>query len=213
MAAVARTIVRSTKSTRQTVRPLQPQSQHRSHGFVNIVYEPHPDPINCTVLTPTRDALTDRAHPFHIRVARRAASFEPGKLHWRTTAHPDVCKKAFIRLTAARRLANAFVLKLKEGGYERDGSRVQKDSQPALSGALVIKLRAQSESLTASKDDLCETAGWLLKEVVAMRGKAGPRQASVRNVWADRQEASAAHTHRKTVSRNDEIHSFRHIQR
>nr|POE59151.1 hypothetical protein CFP56_24421 [Quercus suber] len=142
---------------------------HRQYAFINIVFEPHPKPINITTLVPTKETLFDSTHPYHIKASRQVAQFDPGALHWRISPSVDLCRKAMIRSTAARRFGNAFALKLKENGYERNGHRLQADGRPPLTGALFVKLRPEPASLQASKDDLRKTAGWLLETVVSMQ--------------------------------------------
>nr|POE79342.1 hypothetical protein CFP56_07407 [Quercus suber] len=174
MAGVTHEVYRSIKQSSR-LDPRRSAAIHRSYSFINVVYESHPEPVNVTTLTPTKDALFEATHPYHIKVSRRVAGFDRDKFHWRTVASIDLCKKAMIRSTAARRVANAFALRLKESGYERNGQRLQADGKSPLRGALFVKLRAEPASLQSSKEELSEVSDWLLKTVISMQERASNR--------------------------------------
>ncbi|KAK3673172.1 hypothetical protein LTR78_007012 [Recurvomyces mirabilis] len=171
--------------------PIQPF--HPSH-LLRYVYEPRPDPINCTTLFPTREFATDPSHPLHIRTKRKLAAFDPDNFHWRVQCPVDVSKRAFVRSWAAKRVGkvlrgkigaalgrrqgDGLVLRGGEGGGGLEGAR---DAAAAAEregwiGALLVILTKDKISLTASDAEVRQSVEWLLERVREKQGQEGGRQ-------------------------------------
>jgi len=172
------------KATQQNVKATSSKPAFKPQQLLSFRYEPNPGPINCTTLLPTKDFATDNAHPFHIRVNRKLEAFDPNKLHWRAQCPVDVSNKGFIRNWAAKRVRNAFLRSLKDGGLHRDGSLVgrQHDTEVGspgkrrLSGALLMILQKDDITLTASKEEVQRAAQWVLHSVLKQQKEALARQ-------------------------------------
>ncbi|KAK5129031.1 hypothetical protein LTR85_000364 [Meristemomyces frigidus] len=182
----------------------QPKPAFKPQQLLTFRYEPFPGRFNCTTLKPTTDYDADHAHPFHTRTKRKLDAFDATKLHWRVQCPTDVSSKSFIRNWAAKRLRNALALRLREEGWDKDGAplRTLEESgdggqatgtqkREALSGALLMILQKSDITLTASKEEVWQSARWVLDTVLrqrqeALRGKLSRTARSSPNSSFDR---------------------------
>jgi len=146
--------------------------------LLRFQYQPSPQPVNCATLTSTTFIAEDASNPFYIRTQRRLARFDPTKLHWRVQCPKEVSGKTLIRGWANRRVHNAFAACLQDRGWDRDGRLIEKDeaaqggaerSKQGIGGALLMILTKDKLALTASKEEVKETAAWVLQRVMQLR--------------------------------------------
>lgn len=183
---MSRAVRTARKAVAQHVKPkTQGKEAFQPSQLLRFVYEAFPEPINCTTLVQTRGYAEDPAHPFHIRTQRRLEQFDPRKLHWRVQCPIDVSKKSFIRSWAVKRVRSAIRKELSTLEYETvvktpasDDSGERQDADPAaqprreafkLAGALQVILSKSSVPLTATDDQVKESASWLIERAVTLR--------------------------------------------
>lgn len=161
---MARPISRATSST--------PITRERLF-FLN--HEKHANPINTTTLTPTSVVIADPrgCHPYHVRTVRKLENFDPTKLHWSVAAPYALSRSAFVRKTAARRVREAFRQELRREGWDSDGRRLPQGGQDGriqsfdLSGALRLGLVKEAYAVTATAEEVRQSASWAVKTLVA----------------------------------------------
>jgi hypothetical protein len=174
MSAAAKSVARTTAKhvTPKGSKTQQVPCFHPS-DLLAMQYEARPRPIkNCATLLPTQLIYDDPAHPFHSHVVEKAKNFNASKLHWRVQCPVDVSNKGFIRVWAAKRMKYAILEKLKEAGFEKDGSVAGNRGELGLRGALLVMLRKSDKTITASKDEVSESAGWVVQKVMEeVRGR------------------------------------------
>jgi len=141
-------------------------------------YEKNPKPINVTTLIPTTLAADFKTnHPFHIKTSRRLAQFDPTKLHWTVTSPVDLSKSALVRRTVARRVREAFRQELRLAGWNDDGRRRAEGGQDGivrsfdLSGALRLNLVKEPFAVTATSEDVRESASFAVKTLLGLYNK------------------------------------------
>lgn len=141
-------------------------------------YERNPKPLNVTTLIPTTlFADFKSAHPFHIKTTRRLAQFDPTKLHWTINSPVDLSKSALVRKTAARRAREAFRQELRLAGWNDDGRRIPEGGSDGtvpsfdLSGALRINLVKEAFAVTATIEEVRESASWAVKTLSELNSK------------------------------------------
>ncbi|KAI7542567.1 hypothetical protein KC317_g16549 [Hortaea werneckii] len=112
----------------------------RPHQVLTYRYEPHPRPINCTTLPPTKDFLSDPYHPHHLNAQRKSQTFNPAILNWRVHCPVAASGKKVIRDWCYRRTRTAFQnalqrqLQLNHDGSPRDeGKRRRGDGRASSS--------------------------------------------------------------------------------
>ena len=149
--------------------------------FLN--HEQHAAPINVATLTPTINLADARHwHPYQIRMARKLANFDPTKLHWSVATPHALSKSAFVRDTAARRVREAFRQELRRAGWDSDGRRLPQGGQDGrvqkfdLSGALRLGLVKEPYAVTATAEEVRQSASWAVKTLFATHNKAMPQQ-------------------------------------
>ena len=149
--------------------------------FLN--HEQHAAPINVATLTPTINLADARHwHPYQIRMARKLANFDPTKLHWSVAAPHALSKSAFVRATAARRVREAFRQELHRAGWDSDGRRLPQGGQDGriqkfdLSGALRLGLVKEPYAVTATAEEVRQSASWAVKTLFATHNKDMPHQ-------------------------------------
>jgi hypothetical protein len=141
-------------------------------------YEKNPKPINVTTLVPTTlFADFKSCHPFHIRTTRRLDEFNPTKLHWTVTSPLDLSKSALVRRTAARRIREAFRQELRTAGWNDDGRRIPEGGLDGnvrdfdLSGALRLNLVKEACVVTATSEEVRESASLAVKTLLGLHSK------------------------------------------
>jgi len=149
--------------------------------FLN--HEKHATPINTTTLTPTTVITDARAcHPYHVRMVRKLENFDPTKLHWAVAAPQALSRSAFVRKTAARRVREAFRQELRREGWDSDGRRLPEGGQDGriqsfdLSGAFRLGLVKEAYAVTATAEEVRQSASWAVKTLVASHRKDMPKQ-------------------------------------
>lgn len=146
-------------------------------------YERKPLPLNTTTLPPTRAiALPRSADAYHIRTVRRLEAFDPTKLHWSVIAPYDLSKSALVRRTSARRVREAFRQELRLAGWDSEGRRTPEGGPDGrqrscdLSGALKLALVKDAFAVTASAEEVRQSASWAVKRLFALQSGDGPKQ-------------------------------------
>lgn len=149
--------------------------------FLN--YEKNPLPLNTTTLPPTRAiALPRSADAYHIRTVRRLEAFDPTKLHWSVIAPYDLSKSALVRRTSARRVREAFRQELRLAGWDSEGRRTPEGGPDGrqrscdLSGALKLALVKDAFAVTASTEEVRQSASWAVKRLFALQSEDRMRQ-------------------------------------
>jgi hypothetical protein len=149
--------------------------------FLN--HEKHPAPINIASLTPTINLADARhCHPYQIRMARKLDNFDPTKLHWSVAAPHGLSKSAFVRTTAARRVREAFRQELRRSGWDSDGRRLPQGGQDGriqrfdLSGAVRLGLVKEPYAVTATAEEVRQSASWAVKTLSETHSRDVPRQ-------------------------------------
>ncbi|CAK1354916.1 hypothetical protein CB0940_01290 [Cercospora beticola] len=89
--------------------------------LVNFVYEPFPQPFNCTTFTQTRAFATDPSHPLYIKIQRRVALHDPQDFRWVVRCPMDVNKKPTYRHAVQKKLRRAFRHALTQRGLDSEG--------------------------------------------------------------------------------------------
>jgi len=165
---MSRSISRATKS-------FSPPPRNRLF-FLN--HEQHPAPINIASLTPTISLADARhCHPYQIRMARKLADFDPTRLHWSVAVPHGLSKSAFVRDTAARRVREAFRQELRRAGWDSDGRRLPEGGQDGriprfdLSGAVRLGLVKEPYAVTATTEEVRQSASWAVMTLSANRSK------------------------------------------
>ncbi|KAI7152011.1 hypothetical protein KC349_g9197 [Hortaea werneckii] len=164
----------------------------RPHQVLTYRYEPHPSPINCTTLPPTKDYLADPAHPHHLKARRKHHAFNPAILNWRVHCPVAASGKKVVRDWCYRRARTAFQQILQhqlrlnldgspqqEDGEGREGGksspsspssssqstgRSEGSSRQGLKGALLVILKAET-ALTASTEEVRRAVEWVVESV------------------------------------------------
>lgn len=182
-AAILAASRRATQHVKPTAeRALRPQQ------LLSLKYEAFPQPINCTTLGTTQEFASDDSHPFHVRTLRKLDAFDATKLHWRVRTSVDVSSKGFIRSWAVKRVKRAFAKHLNDQGWAQDGSPLLPKQQSTveagpedkkLGGALLITLNKSDHALTASDEEVRESAGSVLSMVLRLRREALRKQQRV----------------------------------
>ncbi|KAI7003161.1 hypothetical protein KC355_g9365 [Hortaea werneckii] len=176
--------------------PKQPQQPPpvllRPHQVLTYRYEPHPHPINCTTLPPTKDYLADPAHPHHLKAKRKFQSFNPQILNWRVHCPVAASGKKVVRDWCYRRARTAFQQTLQQrlhlrldGSPQQEERREGRDGKPSpspissstsaagsdrgssrqgLKGALLVILKAET-ALTASTEEVKRAVEWVVESV------------------------------------------------
>ncbi|RMX82938.1 hypothetical protein D0869_05674 [Hortaea werneckii] len=172
--------------------PKQPQQPPpvllRPHQVLTYRYEPHPHPINCTTLPPTKDYLADPAHPHHLKAKQKSQAFNPQILNWRVHCPVAASGKKVIRDWCSRRARTAFQetlqqqlrLNLDGSPQHQEGRGDGKSSPPpsfqsaeksdrgasrqGLKGALLVLLKADT-ALTASREEVKRAVEWVVESV------------------------------------------------
>lgn len=165
-------------------------------------YEKKPNPINVTTLVPTTTFADSKSnHPFHIKTTRRLAQFDPTKLHWTVNANVDLSKSALVRKTAARRVREAFREELRLAGWNDDGRRRPEGGPDGilrsfdLSGALRLQLVKEAFAVTATSEEVRQSASFAVKKLTELHNKDKPeykrptRQYSGRKGLSDRAQS------------------------
>ncbi|GAB7335272.1 hypothetical protein MBLNU13_g07681t1 [Cladosporium sp. NU13] len=141
-------------------------------------YEKKPNPINVTTLIPTTTFADSKSnHPFHIKTIRRLAQFDPTKLHWTVTSNVDLSKSALVRKTAARRVREAFRQELRLAGWKDDGRRRPEGGPDGtvrtfdLSGALRLHLTKEAFAITATSEEVRQSASFAVKKLSELHSK------------------------------------------
>ena len=149
--------------------------------FIN--HEKHATPINTTTLTPTTVIADPKGyHPYHVRTVRKLANFDPTKLHWSVAAPHALSRSAFVRKTAARRVREAFRQELRREGWDSDGRRLPQGGQDGrvqrfdLSGALRLGLVKDAYAVTATAEEVRQSASWAVKTLLASHKRDMPQQ-------------------------------------
>lgn len=149
--------------------------------FIN--HEKHTTPINTATLPPTINIADAKScHPYHIRTVRKLANFDPTKLHWSVAAPHALSKSAFVRKTAVRRVREAFRQELRRAGWDSDGRRLPQGGQDGriqrfdLSGALRLGLVKDTYAVTATAEEVRQSASWAVKTLFATHSKDMPQQ-------------------------------------
>lgn len=144
--------------------------------FLN--FEKNPLPLNTTTLPPTRAiALPRSADAYHIRTVRRLKAFDPKKLHWSVIAPYDLSKSALVRRTSARRVREAFRQELRLAGWDSEGRRTPEGGPDGrqrscdLSGALKLALVKDAFAVTASAEEVRQSASWAVKRLFALQSE------------------------------------------
>jgi hypothetical protein len=144
--------------------------------FLN--HEQHPAPINIASLTPTINLADARhCHPYQIRMVRKLANFDPTKLHWSVAVPHGLSKSAFVRDTAARRVREAFRQELRRAGWDSDGRRLPQGGQDGrtqrfdLSGAVKLGLVKEPYAVTATTEEVRQSASWAVQTLFATHSK------------------------------------------
>ncbi|GAB1740796.1 hypothetical protein NU219Hw_g5879t1 [Hortaea werneckii] len=180
-----------TTTTTTSPSPNPPPPSLRPHQVLSYRYEPHPHPINCTTLPPTKDYLADPSHPHHLKAKRKLHAFNPTILNWRVHCPVAASGKKVVRDWCSRRARTALQqtlqqrlqLNLDGSLQEEDGGRGGKSSSPSpsspsqsaggserapprqgLKGALLVILKTET-ALTASTEEVRQAVGWVLESV------------------------------------------------
>lgn len=154
---------------------------HNRLFFLN--HEQHASPINTATLPPTANLADARHwHPYQIRMARKLANFDPTKLHWSVAAPYALSRSAFVRNTAARRVREAFRQELRRAGWDSDGRRLPQGGQDGqiqkfdLSGAVRLGLVKEPHAVTATTEEVRQSASWAVKTLFATHNRDMPQQ-------------------------------------
>ncbi|KAI7493033.1 hypothetical protein KC367_g8851 [Hortaea werneckii] len=169
--------------------PRTPPPVLRPPQVLSYRYEPHPNPINCTTLPPTKDYLADPCHPHHVKAKRRLQSFNPSILNWRVHCPVAASGKKVVRDWCSRRARTAVQQTLQQqlrlgldgSPLEGEGQGVKSPSpspvaaagsetgpspppKQGLKGALLVILKAET-ALTASQEEVRGAVEWVLESV------------------------------------------------
>ncbi|RMY26878.1 hypothetical protein D0865_16164 [Hortaea werneckii] len=166
----------------------------RPHQVLTYRYEPHPHPINCTTLPPTKDYLADAFHPHHLKAKRKQQAFNPTILNWRVHCPVAASGKKVVRDWCSRRARTAFQHTLQhqlrlnldgspqqqEDGEGRAGGKSSPpssisssqsaerseggSSRQGLKGALLVILKTET-ALTASSEEVRRAVEWVVESV------------------------------------------------
>ncbi|KAI7646646.1 hypothetical protein KC322_g19370, partial [Hortaea werneckii] len=146
----------------------------RPHQVLTYRYEPHPNPINCTTLPPTKDFLSDPYHPHHLKTLQNHQTFNPSILNWRVHCPVAASGKKVIRDWCYRRARTAVQqtlqqqLRLNTDGSPREedegSGNVSSPPSKGLKGALLVILKAET-ALTASREEVQRAVEWVLESV------------------------------------------------
>jgi hypothetical protein len=146
-------------------------------------YEKIAQPINVTTLFPTTTFADPRGnHPLYVKTTRRLRQFDPTKLHWTVAAPVDLSKSAFVRKTAARRVREAFQQELRREGWDPDGRRRAEGGADGnvrnfdLSGALRMGLVKDAFAVTATSEEVKESASSAVSTLLRLHGQGEPKQ-------------------------------------
>lgn len=146
-------------------------------------YEKNPQPVNITTLVPTTTFADPRSsHPYHIRTTRRLDQFDPTKLHWSVAAPVDLSKSVLVRRTAGRRVREAFRQELHRAGWNSDGQRRPEGGSDGnvrdfdLRGALRLGLVKEAFAVTATSEEVRQSASWAVKTLSGLHSRDKPQQ-------------------------------------
>ncbi|KAI7298472.1 hypothetical protein KC326_g9513 [Hortaea werneckii] len=161
--------------------PNQPQQPPpvllRPNQVLSYRYEPHPHPINCTTLPPTKDYLADAFHPHHLKAKQKSQAFNPQILNWRVHCPVAASGKKVVRDWCSRRARTAFQqvlqqqLRLNLDGspqQEREGRGDGKSSPPPSSSPSSPTQSAEKSERVASRQGLTGALLVLLKADTAL---------------------------------------------
>ncbi|GIZ39720.1 hypothetical protein CKM354_000309200 [Cercospora kikuchii] len=107
-------------SSRRCYSSIKKDSTGPAH-LVNFVYEPFPQPFNCTTFPQTRAFATDPSHPLYIKIQRRVALHDPQDFRWVVRCPMDVNKKPTYRHAVQKKLRRAFRHALTQRGLDGEG--------------------------------------------------------------------------------------------
>ena len=138
-------------------------SSNRVAMLIHTIFEPKPDPINCSSYPRTKMITCDNCHPFNMRTKRRLANFDADSLHWTVICSFEVSRKKVVRAWVQRRVGEAFKNQLKRQGWDSKGRAIDGTIQRNLSGALkmIITAKMGDVAVKASGEEVeraCSTA-------------------------------------------------------
>ncbi|KAF2209250.1 hypothetical protein CERZMDRAFT_86968 [Cercospora zeae-maydis SCOH1-5] len=103
--------------------------------LVNSVYQPNPQPFNCTTLSQTRVFATDPSHPLFHKIRRRAAAHDPQDFRWVVRCPVDLNKKSTYRHAVQKKLRRAFRHALTQRGFNDEGKPLSDSNRVANAAA------------------------------------------------------------------------------
>lgn len=103
-------------------RMAQPSTRAPGPTLFHFLYERQPRPLNVATPPGVRSAATSPYHPFHVKMRRVLAAFDPARLHIGVGVPTALSRSGCVRNRVVKRVRNALLEELQAKGWNWDGT-------------------------------------------------------------------------------------------